>query len=162
MTQYSVTILRHVDDETTELVDQYLTADQAIDLMLHIKENFEEMGEGEEEEENEEEEEEPVRQSKTRKAGLRKCGVCGEPGHTSRTCSQNTPARYGLDSADDDRRAPPPVRVNIAEDTRSLREKVKDLWDSGLSLEEVYDALPSEKMVELQAIYNDIDRKHHR
>lgn len=64
--QYSVTIIRHeIEDEdnvvdTTELVDQWITADSAIELMMHIKENIADINaESEEDEEESEEEDEP-------------------------------------------------------------------------------------------------------
>lgn len=57
--QYAVTVVRfNEEDEQEELVDQYITADEAIDLMLHIKENVAEEGTEEVEEEIEEETEE--------------------------------------------------------------------------------------------------------
>lgn len=56
-TKYSVTIMRHREDEDPEeLTDRWITADQAIDLMMQVNE----MDDSSEEEESEPEEEEEV------------------------------------------------------------------------------------------------------
>lgn len=59
--QYAVTISRfNEEDEQEELVDRYITADQAIDLMLQVQALEDEVIEVEEEPENETNEEEEV------------------------------------------------------------------------------------------------------
>lgn len=58
--QYSVTLYRHDDEASIEIVDRYITADETIALMLHINEHI--VGPEEESEEEtveEEQEEEP-------------------------------------------------------------------------------------------------------
>jgi len=151
--EYGVNIHRIVNDEVEDLVDQYITADQAIDLMVHIQKNFPEAVDDADEEETEEiVEEEAVDEAIARRQrGPRKCSNCGREGHTARTCSRisldDTPAKP----------ANPPQPVG---DNRSLREKVKELFDAGLAIEEVQDALPSHPMVEVGAIYRDFERRH--
>src|SRR5690242_19186500 len=84
--QYGVTITRIKDDDITEIVDQYITADQAIDLILHIQENIPEI---EEEDATETEAPPPPakRRAEKREAkSPRKCGACGKPGHIARQC----------------------------------------------------------------------------
>lgn len=87
--------MRHSeDDETTELVDRYITADQAIDLLIAVNALPDETEEEEVEEEEGEEEETSSRSryvsppqlitNKVKKP--RVCGTCGETGHSKRTC----------------------------------------------------------------------------
>lgn len=108
--EYSVTVLRHSGDDTTEIIDKYITADEAIDLLLHIQENVHgpqgDVPEEEVEEPEVAEKEEPEPAPKRKKSGkpadatepierLRKaqtraprgCSKCGQLGHNARTCS---------------------------------------------------------------------------
>lgn len=92
--QYSVLIMRYEDDEQTEILDKYITADEAIDLMLHIQEDFHSSQEEVIEEEAEDEPEpvlkktlKEVMKPKSAKRAGAKCGKCGEFGHNARTCS---------------------------------------------------------------------------
>lgn len=146
--QYGVNIHRIADDDVEELVDRYITADQAIDLMIHIQKN---VPAAEDDEDSVEAEEEAEDESPSqRQRSPRKCGNCGGEGHTARTCK-----RVSLDE--------PPKRLATPRDpvgdNRSLRQKVKELFDAGLAIEEVQDALPSHPMVEVGAIYRDIERR---
>lgn len=158
--KYAVTIMRFDDgdpeDTGEQLVDQYLTADQAIDLMLHIKEHFEESGTEEHEDDEEEEEEpEPEPQQKTRR--VRTCSQCGEPGHTYRTCGKKSST--SPEPARDEEVAEPEEPSEPGADHRSLRERVKELWEAGVGLEDVFDALPSDPIPEISAIHRDLERK---
>lgn len=73
--KYSITIMRHTDDDSVELVDRWITADQAIDMMVQANalqdeeeesEDETEEEEAEEEEEEEEPEPEPASKKKSR------------------------------------------------------------------------------------------------
>lgn len=187
--RYSITINRWADDEPAELIDRYITAEQAIDLMLYIQKNVPEASE-EEEEESQDEEEEPEidhvangKKGGARKGQVRKCSNCGEPGHTYRTCPKKADGEADEEPAAASPEEEEPAEVPYctkceerghtadecrlvsdpepepAEDHRSLTERVKELWEGGLAVEEIYDCLPSEEMVEINAIYQDLERK---
>lgn len=73
--QYAVSITRYDEDsEQTELVDQWITADDAIELMMHIRDNVTDASETEQEEDIETDDEieektveaEPVKKPNTR------------------------------------------------------------------------------------------------
>lgn len=92
--QYSVLIMRYEDDEQTAIIDKYITADEAIDLMLHMQEEVHSSQEEVLEEEVEIElEPDPASPKPTKKPtapksrAIRKCSKCGEPGHQARHCS---------------------------------------------------------------------------
>ncbi|MGI1661400.1 hypothetical protein ACRDNQ_04080 [Palleronia sp. KMU-117] len=112
---YSVTITRFAEGDDKVLVDRYITADEAIDLLLHIQEHVHGLqveitgSQGEPTTqfafsavEGEEPEPAPKRKKYSKPAdatepierltkaggrGTRKCSSCGQPGHTARTCS---------------------------------------------------------------------------
>lgn len=100
--------MRYADDEAVDaLVDKYITADEAIDLMLHIQQNVH--GSQGETPEIIKEEPEPDPESAPKKKTYKKpfdaaepierltqkrkrgCGVCGQPGHNAKTCNQGWP-----------------------------------------------------------------------
>lgn len=108
--EYAVVITRFVEGDDRVLIDKYITADEAIDLLLHIQENIDgPQGEAPEfafgvVEDVEEPESEPAaktkkykkpadadepieRLNKAGKGTKRGCGKCGAVGHNARTCS---------------------------------------------------------------------------
>lgn len=164
MRQYVVTIARYDDDGSSkELVYRYISADDAIDLMIHI----DSVATGGDEREGEEEAEaapEPEPQHRFEKhtakgsRAPRKCSQCGQPGHTYRTCGKKSLTSPEPAQAEDDTEEPEDSS-EPAVDHRSLRERVKELWEAGVGLEDVFDSLPSDPIPEVNAIYRDLERK---
>lgn len=157
--KYAVTINRWDENaEASELLDQWISADQAIDLMIYIQQNIEAVEEGEEDDEDESEHVRNGRKGGARVGQIRKCSACGKPGHTYRTCTKKSSAS-SEPAGDEDHYSPPARPSPTQTDNRSLRERVQELWEGGLDIEEVFDSLPSEPMAEISAIYHDLDRK---
>lgn len=98
MNTYGVTITRYDEDgNPTELADKYITADQAIDLMLQVNEMAEYTIQEDEEESIDEED--PVEEDQSQRK-VRRCGNCGEPGHNAKTCPKDR--AESDDSADEE------------------------------------------------------------
>lgn len=101
--QYAITVCRFNDDEQEMLVDQYITADQAIDAMVLVQgfdpiEEEEVVEEEEAEAEDEAKEESaPVREktSKGRRAGYDKAGLEADL-RTGNFSSKELQAKYGV------------------------------------------------------------------
>lgn len=146
--EYSVTILRHSGDDTTEIIDKYITADEAIDLLLHIRENVHGPQGDAPEEETEEpevvEEEEPEPAPKRKKygkpvdatepierlakAGGRACGKCGQTGHNARSCGNDRSLNV---------QAPSDVEAPETAYTARRKEKEAEATDEDPTLAEV-------------------------
>lgn len=121
---------------------------------------------GREEAEQEEEEEEPTAPSFTdeqlfpKRRGPRKCSVCGQPGHTVRTCPKSTPQHFGMeadDTAEDDGESRPPAGVH-----KSLRQQIMEQRAEGVSLDEMYELFPDHEMAEIAAVYRNIEQEENR
>jgi len=87
-TRYIALVVRYDESGNEhELVNMDVTADEAIDLMLHINQNM--AGPEFTEEKPDDESKDDPEQSlpaKKKKSKQRLCGECGKPGHTKRTC----------------------------------------------------------------------------
>ena len=86
------------------------------------------------------------------------CSKCGGEGHNARTGGKQKDP-LSLEDADGGKTAYMRAEAPKQEPVRSLREQVKELFDTGLSVEECFDYLPSQSMAEIRAIYEDIERK---
>lgn len=143
-TEYSITIMRHSDDDTIELVDRYITADQAIDLMLTVNALPEE-------------ETEPVNVEKTKdpdkgKTGKGKtekkqyaCKTCGQPGHRSKTCTKGQKAVETNQEESQESKMRKLYRGLSAEE----KEIVGMVWD-GATPSEIYQAYPSKEVYRIK------------
>lgn len=144
-TRYIVAITRCQGSKCDELYDQFLTADQVIDLMVELRSTFPAPVEEEEpenvldepEEEDVEDNEDTVRAGKytlrkhTRGRG---CGNCGKPGHNRKTCPElnedpvPVASRAKFDLDDDS-------------DLPIYYQDVLDMLRDGLSSEEIYEKM---------------------
>lgn len=166
--EYTITIMRWNDnDEREELVDQYITADQAIDAMLFVQ-GFAPI---EEEEEIAEEEDTTVTvtasnvtevlgkakaavstpKSSAKSKGARTCSHCGKQGHNRKTCpgdadetpvpSTGQPATaYMAKRAE--KEAEPSPEVNV-------EAEIKLAFVQGFTLAEVAPMFPTVEMARL-------------
>lgn len=164
--EYAVVITRFVEGDDRVLIDKYITADEAIDLLLHIQENIDgPQGEAPEfafgvVEDVEEPESEPAAKTKKYKKPAdadepierlattkeKTCGKCGKPGHNARSCGKG-----------DIQRLKPVVDEGPAETAYTARRKAKDAEeteDEDPTLAEL-DRMAAEKLsqVELQEMF---------
>ncbi|MEO9623819.1 MAG: hypothetical protein ABJP87_04310 [Bauldia litoralis] len=80
-----------------------------------------------------------------------KCGICRKPGHSARTCpNKEVPANEPLTEYSR-------ARAERPEDKRPLKEKVRELVEHGLSVEECYDALPDVQMHMILKAYEEVE-----
>lgn len=143
MKQYAVTITRWNEDDTQNLlVDRFITADQAVDLMLSINEMPEEIGEQEEEAE-EIEEPEPVQTKPPKKTKpgktVRTCKKCGEAGHNARTCMNQSRPRIETTEFVDEDFKPKRGKTVADDDTPWFYTEVLSLKNKGMNRQEVLD-----------------------
>lgn len=173
MKTYSITITRFDEnDEMTELVDQYISADAAIDLMIQVQglkelpsevrpamtinldtTNITELIEDIKETTYTKPLPEPQKEYR-----VNKCGNCGGYGHNARKCPQRQiPEKITVSIPETPKTAA--VKNEEGKDYRSLTAKVRELFDGGLSYEEVCDTLPGDDMVEIKVIYEDFEKR---
>lgn len=179
MKTYSITISRFDEnDNVAVLVDRYISADAAIDLMLYVQgikevetvpavepviEGYNSPFTG------------PIENIKdvpytNKKIGkplaepkdenkVYKCGKCGGHGHNARKCTaRQFPVKVAV-SIPDTPKPQPLVKNEPGKDYRSLTAKVRELFDQGLDFVEVCNELQEHEMVEIKAIYDDFEAR---
>lgn len=142
--QYSVTVMRHTDDDAVELVDRWITADQAIDLMLQIQ-GMEDLLQEEEEEQDEliEEEEEELpkpakkKESKGKQWDVKPCCGSAGPRHKKDCPNNQKPANKREGEGDVYMMSHGVLSTHQERVTRMLNEE-------GRTQEDVYNAMYQE------------------
>ena len=94
----------------------------------------------------------------------RLCGNCGKPGHNAKTCDRKV---VELDTAtkSDSAVFMPKGFGKLKEeegDKRSNRQRVEELWRDGLDVFEMSDELPDVPLLEIRAIWEDLEHKARR
>lgn len=177
--QYAISVTRFNEkDEMEVLVDQWITADQAIDLI--VKYNSPEVEVTEEVEpviegynapytgpvwDISNDPFAPKKEEETPKRAY-KCRNCGQHGHNSKKCTSGKVAiGVKASTASFDSVIPgtpkmqPLVKNDPGKDYRSLTAKVRELFDQGLDFVEVCNELQEHEMVEIKAIYDDFEAR---
>lgn len=146
-TEYSITIMRHSDDDTTELVDRYITADQAIDLMLTVNA----LPEDETEPVNVEKPKDTDK-GKTGKGKKEKkqyaCKNCGVLGHTAKTCSKDKVEAKTVETSHEDTQEQR-MRKLYKGLSQEEKEIVRMVWE-GAENSEIYQAFPSKEVYRIK------------